>query len=66
MPLPEGYEIRRTADELAAAIAGQQVTRIFFAFDHLKPYASRLQGETVWLQVSPLNLCNYYQTVISP
>jgi endonuclease-8 len=45
--LPEGPEIRRAADELAAAIAGQQVTKAFFAFDHLKPYASRLQGETV-------------------
>ena len=47
MPLPEGPEIRRAADELAAAIAGQRVTKVFFAFDHLKPYASRLQGETV-------------------
>ena len=28
-PLPEGPEIHRTADELAAAIAGQQVTKIF-------------------------------------
>jgi endonuclease-8 len=45
--LPEGPEIRRAADELAAAIAGQRVTKVFFAFDHLKPYASRLQGETV-------------------
>ena len=46
-PLHEGPEIRRAADKLAAAIAGQRVTRIFFAFDHLKPYESRLQGETV-------------------
>ena len=45
--MPEGPEIRRAADELAAAIAGQHVTKIFFAFDHLKPYANRLQGETV-------------------
>jgi endonuclease-8 len=45
--LPEGPEIHRAADELAAAIAGQRVTKVFFAFDHLKPYASRLQGETV-------------------
>jgi len=45
--LPEGPEIRRAADELAAAIAGQQVTKLFFAFDHLKPYASRLQGKTI-------------------
>ena len=50
--MPEGPEIRRAADELAAAIAGQQVTKIFFAFDHLKPYASRLQGQTV-RQVTP-------------
>ena len=46
-PLPEGPEIHRTADELAAAIAGQQVTKVFFALDHLKSHASRLQGETV-------------------
>jgi endonuclease-8 len=45
--LPEGPEIRRAADELAAAITGRQVTKIFFAFDHLKPHAKRLQGETV-------------------
>jgi endonuclease-8 len=46
-PLPEGPEIRRAADKLAAAIAGQRVTRMFFAFDRLQPYARRLQGETV-------------------
>jgi len=46
-PLPEGSEIRRAADKLAEAIAGQRVTKVFFAFDHLKPYARRLQGETV-------------------
>jgi endonuclease-8 len=45
--LPEGPEIRRAANELAAAIAGRQVTKLFFAFDHLKSYARRLQGETV-------------------
>jgi endonuclease-8 len=45
--LPEGPEIRRAADGLAAAIAGQRVTKVFFAFEHLKPYASRLQGETI-------------------
>ena len=46
-PLPEGPEIRRAADALAAAITGQQVTKLAFAFDHLKPYAKRLQGETI-------------------
>ena len=45
--MPEGPEIRRAADELAAAIAGRQVTKTFFAFDHLKPYANQLQSETV-------------------
>ena len=45
--MPEGPEIRRAADELAAAIAGQRATKVFFALDHLKPYASHLQGETV-------------------
>ena len=46
-PLPEGPEIRPAADKLAAAIAGQRVTRVFFAFDRLQPYSRRLQGETV-------------------
>ena len=45
--MPEGPEIRRAADELATAIAGRQVAKLFFAFDHLKPYASRLQGKTI-------------------
>ena len=45
--MPEGPEIHRAADELAAAIAGQHVTKIFFAFDHLKLYASRMQDETI-------------------
>jgi len=31
---------------------GRQVTKLFFAFDHLKPYASRLQGQTIH-QVTP-------------
>ena len=35
--LPEGPEIRRVADVFAAAITGQRLTRVFFAFDHLQP-----------------------------
>ena len=45
--MPEGPEIRCAADELAAVLAGKRVTKVFFAFDHLKPYANRLQGKTV-------------------
>lgn len=45
--MPEGPEIRRAADRLEAAIAHQPITRLFFAFEHLKPYEAKLTGHTV-------------------
>lgn len=45
--MPEGPEIRKAADKLQGAIAHQPTTEIFFAFEHLKPYESRLAGQVV-------------------
>lgn len=45
--MPEGPEIRRQADQVAAAIAGRPARELFFAFDHLKPYAAELEGVKV-------------------
>jgi len=45
--MPEGPEIKRAADKIAAAIAGHETTKVFFAFEHLKPYEGRLTGQTV-------------------
>lgn len=45
--MPEGPEIRRAADSLIAAFAGQQVTLAWFAFPHLKPYESLLAGQRI-------------------
>ncbi|MEM6592129.1 MAG: endonuclease VIII [Cyanobacteria bacterium P01_C01_bin.73] len=45
--MPEGPEIRKAADKIERAIAGQTVAEIFFAFEHLKPYQEKLIGTTV-------------------
>lgn len=45
--MPEGPEIRQAADQLAAALVDQQVTDLYFAFEHLKPYESELIGQSV-------------------
>ncbi|URO00447.1 endonuclease VIII [Leclercia adecarboxylata] len=45
--MPEGPEIRRAADSLEAAIKGKPLTDVWFAFPQLKPFESRLIGETV-------------------
>ncbi len=45
--MPEGPEIRRAADQVATAIKGKKAERLFFAFDHLKPYEQLLAGTTV-------------------
>lgn len=36
--MPEGPEIRRARDELADVLEQGKVTKLFFAFDTLKPY----------------------------
>ncbi len=45
--MPEGPEIRRAADQVAAVIKGKEVTELFFAFEHLKPFEQQLRGTTV-------------------
>jgi endonuclease-8 len=45
--MPEGPEIRRAADKIHRAIAGNIAADVFFAFDHLKPYEDELVGRTV-------------------
>jgi endonuclease-8 len=47
VPMPEGPEIRRAADELAGALAGRVAGELFFAFDELKPYQEKLAGEKI-------------------
>ncbi|WJW75313.1 endonuclease VIII [Thiohalobacter sp. IOR34] len=45
--MPEGPEIHRAADQLDAALAGQRLTELYFAFEHLKPWEARLRGRVV-------------------
>ncbi len=45
--MPEGPEIRRAADALAAAVIGRPLTRVWFAFDALKPYETTLRGRRI-------------------
>ena len=45
--MPEGPEIRRAADELDRALRGHTVRRVFFSFDHLKPFAPILAGHCI-------------------
>lgn len=45
--MPEGPEIRRAADQLAAAMVGKSLTDVWFAFPALKTYEPALMGETI-------------------
>lgn len=45
--MPEGPEIRRAADALAAAVIDQPLTEVGFAFPQLKHYRDRLIGERI-------------------
>lgn len=45
--MPEGPEIRRAADMLAAAVQDKPLTRIWFAFPELAHYAPQLVGQTI-------------------
>lgn len=45
--MPEGPEIRRTADLLAAAVAGARLTAAWFAFAALEPHAATLPGQRI-------------------
>lgn len=45
--MPEGPEIRRARDELAELLEQGKVSKIFFAFDSLKPYQSKLKNNRI-------------------
>lgn len=45
--MPEGPEIKRSADAIAKAILHKPLTEIFFAFDHLKAFETLLATSTV-------------------
>ncbi|HFZ1292542.1 TPA: endonuclease VIII, partial [Klebsiella pneumoniae] len=45
--MPEGPEIRRAADKLEAAIKGEPLTNVWFAFPQLQPYQTQLTGQRV-------------------
>ena len=45
--MPEGPEIKRSADELAAVLSGKRARLVEFAFPHLVPHASTMRGEMV-------------------
>jgi endonuclease VIII len=45
--MPEGPEIKRAADKIAAAIVPYPVEEVWFAFDHLKGYESALKDRMV-------------------
>lgn len=45
--MPEGPEIRRAADRLAAAVAGERVVSAWFAFPELKRWEKPLRGRRV-------------------
>lgn len=45
--MPEGPEIRRAVDQLAHVLRGERPSRLFFAFDELKPYESQLAGDRI-------------------
>lgn len=45
--MPEGPEIRRAADNLEQAIAGHPLTRVWFAWETLKPFEQMLTGKCI-------------------
>lgn len=45
--MPEGPEIKRLADDLAAAIKGRKVEHVYFAFRHLQGFSEQLAGTKV-------------------
>ena len=45
--MPEGPEIRRAADRVAAAIQGRKAESVFFAFERLKRFEAELRGQVV-------------------
>lgn len=45
--MPEGPEIRRMVDQIAAAVADRKARQVLFAFDRLKPFECALAGRRV-------------------
>lgn len=45
--MPEGPEIRRMVDDIAAAVGGQAAQQVFFAFDRFKNFEQALAGREV-------------------
>ncbi len=45
--MPEGPEIRRAADNLEQAVAGHPLTRVWFAYETLKPFEEMLTGKCI-------------------
>lgn len=45
--MPEGPEIRRAADRVAAALEGRIAEEVFFAFERLKPFELELTGRRI-------------------
>ncbi len=45
--MPEGPEVRRAADQIARAIAGETARQVSFAFEHLEEWEEHLTGDRV-------------------
>lgn len=45
--MPEGPEIKRAADKIAAALIHHPAKEVWFAFEHLKPYEAELKNQTI-------------------
>jgi endonuclease VIII len=45
--MPEGPEIKRAADKIAASLVHHPVKEVWFAFEHLKPYEEILTTQTI-------------------
>lgn len=45
--MPEGPEIWRTADRLSESLNDRIITELYFAFDELKEYESKLKGKKI-------------------
>ncbi|MFK7742309.1 MAG: endonuclease VIII [Planctomycetota bacterium] len=45
--MPEGPEIRREADRIAKVLQGVRAEEVWFAFEHLQPWANKLAGRTI-------------------
>ncbi len=45
--MPEGPEIRRAADSLEAAVKGEPLTDVWFAFPQLQVYQAQLVGQRI-------------------